>query len=65
MHFTREFLENKVFCHPRMQSIPCGAQSQAIHAFEEILSEIEEENQYATLHELFAKPKSDVATESV
>lgn len=67
MHFTREFLEDKVFSHPRMRTIPFGLQSEAIHAFEDILSELEEENPYVALSELFTKSKSanDVSTESV
>lgn len=43
----------KIFAHEEMQKIPIGAQSTAVHVFEEILSDRLEENPYASLSELF------------
>ena len=47
-----EFL-TRIFSNQEMQTIPVGAQSTAVHAFEEVLEQIKEENAYATISELF------------
>lgn len=51
--FTDEVLE-KIFSHPEMQKIPVGAQSTAVHVFQEVIEEIREENPYGTISELFS-----------
>ena len=43
----------KIFSNAEMQKIPIGAQSTAVHAFEEVLEEIKEENPYGSISELF------------
>lgn len=50
--FSDEILE-KIFAHEEMRKIPVGTQATAVHVFEEILSDILEENPYATISELF------------
>lgn len=50
--FADETLE-KIFSNKGMQTIPIGAQSTAVHAFEEILEDIMEVNPDAKLSELF------------
>lgn len=50
--FKDEVLE-KIFAHPEMQKIPIGCQSTAVKVFEEILTDIKEENSYGTISELF------------
>lgn len=50
--FSDEILE-KIFAHEEMQKIPIGAQSTAVHVFEEILEDILEVNPYATVQSLF------------
>lgn len=50
--FTDETLE-KIFSNKGMQTIPIGAQSTAVHAFEEILEDMMEVNPDAKLSELF------------
>lgn len=52
MLFKESFIE-KIFANDDMQSIPIGAQSTAVHAIENILNEIREENPDATIYELF------------
>lgn len=47
-----EFLE-RIFAHEEMRKIPVGCQSTAVSVFEEILSEMVEENPYGTISELF------------
>ena len=47
-----EFL-TRLFSNEEMQKIPIGCQSTAIHAVEEVLEQIKEENKYATVSELF------------
>lgn len=56
--FNDETLE-KFFAHPDMVKIPIGCQSTAVHAFEEILEDIMEENQYATISELFVSTTNE------
>ena len=46
--FTDEFLE-KIFANEEMQKIPIGYQSTAVHAFQEVLEDIKEEQPYADL----------------
>ena len=43
----------KIFSNTEMQKIPIGAQSTAVHAFEEVLEEIRKENPYGSISELF------------
>lgn len=43
----------KIFSNKEMQKIPIGAQSTAVHAVEEVLEQIKEENPYGTISELF------------
>ena len=43
----------KIFSNEEMQKIPVGAQSTAVHAIEEVLEQIKEENPYGTISELF------------
>lgn len=43
----------KIFSNEEMQKIPVGAQSTAVHAFEEVLEQIKEENPYGSISELF------------
>ena len=50
--FKDEVLE-KIFAHPEMQKIPIGCQSTSVKVFEEILTDIKEENSYGTISELF------------
>lgn len=45
---TDEFLE-RVFANKEMQKMPIGCQSTAVHAFQEVLEDIKEENPYAEL----------------
>lgn len=45
---TDEFLE-RIFAKEEMQKIPIGCQSTAVHAFQEVLEDIKEENPYADL----------------
>ena len=45
---TDEFLET-VFANKEMQKMPIGCQSTAVHAFQEVLEDIKEENPYAEL----------------
>lgn len=52
--FKDEVLE-KIFAHPEMQKIPIGCQSTAVHVFQEVLEEIEEENPYGTISELLSE----------
>lgn len=51
--FSDEILE-KIFADKEMQKIPNGCQSTAISVIERILENIQEENPYATIHELFS-----------
>ncbi len=51
--FTDDVLE-KIFSHPEMQTIPVGAQSTAVHVFQDVMDEIREENPYGTISELFS-----------
>lgn len=46
--FTDEFLE-RIFANAEMQNIPIGYQSIAVHAFQEVLEDIKEEDPYADL----------------
>lgn len=46
--FTDEFLE-RIFASEKMQKIPIGFQSIAVHAFQDVLEDIKEENLYADL----------------
>lgn len=46
--FTDEFLE-RIFANNEMQKITIGCQSTAVHAFQEVLEDIKEENPYADL----------------
>ena len=43
----------RIFSNEEMQKIPIGAQSTAVHAFEEVLEEIRKENPYGAISELF------------
>ena len=43
----------RIFSNEEMQKIPIGCQSTAVHAIEEVLEQIKEENKYATVSELF------------
>lgn len=43
----------KIFSNKEMQKIPIGAQSTAVHAIEEVLEQIKEENPYGSISELF------------
>lgn len=43
----------KIFSNEEMQKIPIGAQSTAVHAMEEVLEQIKEENPYGSISELF------------
>lgn len=52
--FKEDFLIEKVFANEQMRTLPCGAQSIAIHAFAEILSNLVEENPYVTVSELLS-----------
>ena len=45
---TDELLE-RIFANNEMQKIPIGCQSTAVHAFQEVLEDIKEENPYADL----------------
>lgn len=56
--FTDAVLE-KIFTHEEMQKIPIGAQSTAVHVFEEILSDRLEENPYEQLSSLFVPATTD------
>lgn len=56
--FNDDFL-CKIFAHEEMQKIPVGAQSTAVHVFEEILEDRLEENPYATISELFLSATAD------
>lgn len=56
--FTDAVLE-KIFSHEEMQKIPIGAQSTAVHVFEEILSDRLEENPYEQLSSLFVSTATD------
>lgn len=47
-----EFL-TRIFSNEEMQKIPIGAQSTAVHAFEEVLEEMKEEDPNATISKLF------------
>lgn len=49
--FSDEFLE-KCFTNEDMRKIPCGSQSTAIHAIEDILTELVKENPYVSVSEL-------------
>lgn len=49
--FTDGVLE-KIFSRPEARNIPVGTQSEMIHAIEEALQEILEENPYVSLSEL-------------
>lgn len=51
--FTDDVLE-KIFSHPEMRTIPVGAQSTAVHAFQEVMDDIRKENPYGTISELFS-----------
>ena len=48
-----ELLE-KILAHEDSHKVPFGCQSTMIHVFEEVLSEIREENPYATISELLS-----------
>lgn len=48
-----ELLE-KILAHEDSHRVPFGCQSTMIHVFEEVLSEIREENPYATISELLS-----------
>lgn len=56
--FTDAVLE-KIFAHEEMQKIPIGAQSTAVHVFEEILEDRLEGNPYVSLSELFVPTTAD------
>lgn len=56
--FTDAVLE-KIFAHEEMQKIPIGAQSTAVHVFEEILEYRLEENPYEQLSSLFVSTATD------
>jgi hypothetical protein len=43
----------RIFSNEEMQKIPIGCQSTAVHAFEEVLEQIKEENPYGSISELF------------
>lgn len=58
--FKDEILE-KIFAHKEMQKIPVGCQSTAVHAFEEILEKMKEENPYANLSELFSSTDESIS----
>lgn len=50
--FSDEMLE-KLFSDDGMRKIPVGAQATAVSAFERVLEQVEKENPYATISELF------------
>lgn len=56
--FTDAVLE-KIFAHEEMQKISIGAQSTAVHVFEEILSDRLEENPYVSISDLFVSTAAD------
>lgn len=56
--FSDEILE-KIFAHEEMQKIPIGAQSTAVHVFEEILEDKLEENPYVSISDLFVPATTD------
>lgn len=56
--FNDEILE-KIFAHEEMQKIPIGAQSTAVHVFEEILEDILEGNPYEQLSGIFIPAATD------
>jgi hypothetical protein len=58
----RKSFVQRIFENDDMQSIPIGAQSTAVHAIEDILNEIREENPDATIYELF-EPNSHADNE--
>jgi hypothetical protein len=43
----------RIFSNEEMQKLPVGAQSTAVHAMEEVLEQIKEENPYGAISELF------------
>lgn len=51
--FSDDVLE-KIFLHPELQNVPIAYQSSVIHAIEEILKEIKEDNPYVSLSELLS-----------
>lgn len=51
--FKDEILE-RIFSDREMKTIPIGCQSTAISVIERILEEIEEENPYGSISELFS-----------
>lgn len=60
--FTDGVLE-KIFSRPETRSIPVGTQSTMIHAIEEALQEILEENPYVSLSELLGSTNAESVSE--
>lgn len=60
--FTDGVLE-KIFSRPETRSISVGTQSTMIHAIEEALQEILEENPYVTVSELLGSTNTESVSE--
>lgn len=54
-----DFILEKIFSHPEIQTIPIGTQATAVHVFEEILEDILEVNPYADIQSLFESTADD------
>lgn len=59
---SNEILE-KVFADEEMQTVPIGYQATVVSVFEKVLTEIEEENENATLSTILSEPVSTEFTE--
>lgn len=44
----------RIFAHSEMQKIPIGCQSTAVKVFTDVLEDLVEENEYATISELLS-----------
>lgn len=60
--FTDGVLE-RIFSRPELHSVPVGYQSTIIHAIEEALEDILEENPYVTLSELLGSADAEPVSE--
>lgn len=58
--FKDEILE-KIFAHQEMRKIPIGCHDTAVKVFEEVLSEIMEENPYGTVSELLISADESIS----
>ena len=56
-------VNEKIFSRPEIRNIPVGTQSTIIHAIEEALQEILEENPYVTLSELLGSANAESVSE--